>query len=380
MRIHPTKSWVALCVIACPLIGQATVIYDSPGVYVIDTPLADNVEVANSAAHLIVESTVQGGVHTRVGSTEVVGHGRVQGMRLGGGRSVVWLRDQSLVQGEVVAEFSPGMDEATALMRIYLEDQAIINGNIRPSGYLRIEDQALVTGSIFNTAFGNLGIDMRGGVIGGDVQMSSLNDYAFDMSGGAILGGIRGISAYVDMNMTGGYIAGGINTGASLTGSIRGGQIGGGILIHNGPSSPSSDLDITAGRFDASADDWLLSLSNEGFFGSIPPTSSLDIWGGEFGYFEQGRGFFIDDWVDFNIWGRDLVYSNGWLSGYLQDGSWFNNQLTFGDNWQGTFTIHNVPEPGTLGMLAACLIGIAAFGRRRQMLEDCVSRAAVRSS
>jgi hypothetical protein len=58
------------------------------------------------------------------------------------------------------------------------------------------------------------------------------------------------------------------------------------------------------------------------------------------------------------------VYSDGWLAGYLQDGSWFNNQLTFGDNWHGIFTIHNVPEPGTWGMLAVGLIGMG-FARRR---------------
>jgi hypothetical protein len=40
--------------------------------------------------------------------------------------------------------------------------------------------------------------------------------------------------------------------------------------------------------------------------------------------------------VYFSIWGRDLVYSGGWLTGYLQDGSWFNNRLTFGDDRRGS--------------------------------------------
>ena len=72
----------------------------------------------------------------------------------------------------------------------------------------------------------------------------------------------------------------------------------------------------------------------------------------------------IDEWVNFSTFGRNLVYSNGWLTGFLQDGSWFNNQLTFGANWHGTFSIHNVPEPGTLGLLAGCLIALGLAGRR----------------
>jgi hypothetical protein len=51
----------------------------------------------------------------------------------------------------------------------------------------------------------------------------------------------------------------------------------------------------------------------------------------------DGNGLFIDEWGNFNIYGRDLIYSDGWLTGYLQDGNWFNNQLTFGSNWRGTF-------------------------------------------
>lgn len=72
----------------------------------------------------------------------------------------------------------------------------------------------------------------------------------------------------------------------------------------------------------------------------------------------------IDEWVNFSTFGRNLVYSDGWLTGFLQDGSWFNNQLTFGANWRGTFSIHNVPEPGTLGLLAGCVIALGLAGRR----------------
>ncbi|HWK50136.1 MAG TPA: PEP-CTERM sorting domain-containing protein, partial [Steroidobacter sp.] len=91
----------------------------------------------------------------------------------------------------------------------------------------------------------------------------------------------------------------------------------------------------------------------------------LEIWGGQFGYAGAGQGLMIDDLMDFSVYGRDLVYSNGWLTGYLMDGSWFSNALTFGSRWQGTFTIHNVPEPETLGLLLAGLLGMTVRRRKR---------------
>ena len=50
------------------------------------------------------------------------------------------------------------------------------------------------------------------------------------------------------------------------------------------------------------------------------------------------------------------------------DGSVFNNALTFGDNWRGTLTIQNVPEPGTLGLLTVSLAA-AFIARRRRTLR-----------
>jgi hypothetical protein len=45
-----------------------------------------------------------------------------------------------------------------------------------------------------------------------------------------------------------------------------------------------------------------------------------------------------DGWVNVDVWGQ-LVYSYGWLSGYLQDGSWFNNPVTFGANYYGSLAL-----------------------------------------
>jgi hypothetical protein len=126
--------------------------------------------------------------------------------------------------------------------------------------------------------------------------------------------------------------------------------------------------------------------------GGLGGTASLDIYGGEFGYVESGLGFFLDYLVDFSIYGWDLSYTGGILSGYLLDGSWFSNAFTFGAGWAGSFNIfnvlspltmteptalmasldplatieaQNVPEPGTLGLLAACAAGMMLFGRRK---------------
>jgi len=89
----------------------------------------------------------------------------------------------------------------------------------------------------------------------------------------------------------------------------------------------------------------------------------LEISGGQFGYAGAGQGFLIDDLMSFSVYGRDLVYNNGWLTGYLSDGSWFSNALTFGSDWQGTFTIHNVPEPETIGLLLVGLVGMTLARR-----------------
>lgn len=125
----------------------------------------------------------------------------------------------------------------------------------------------------------------------------------------------------------------------------------------------SSSRTISGGQFNANAGDWLLHFSDN--TSADPRYSELSIWGGQFGYQESGLGFLIDNHVNFDIYGRDLLFADGWLTGYLLDGSWLSTALTFGSGWDGTFTIHNVPEPGTMGLLLASLFGVFAFRRSR---------------
>ena len=42
-----------------------------------------------------------------------------------------------------------------------------------------------------------------------------------------------------------------------------------------------------------------------------------------------------------------------------------SNAVTFGSNWRGTFTVHNVPEPGTIGLILIGLAGMTSVKRRR---------------
>jgi hypothetical protein len=227
-----------------------------------------------------------------------------------------------------------------------------------------MHDQAVILGDIVDN--GTYVVDMYGGVVAGTVHMHGINGYDLNLHGGAILGGVNAWNSYsVAMQMTGGYIGNGllVEDWASIQGEIRGGQIDGGITIDTNGFSPTSHLIFSGGQFNANAADYLLTFSDANTF-SDSPYSTLEIWGGQFGYAGSGLGLYIDNLVNFDIHGRDLVYTEGWLTGYLLDGSWFSNALTFGDAWRGTFTIHNVPEPATTTLFLTAVLGVFAFRRR----------------
>jgi hypothetical protein len=381
--------------------ADATIIYNTPGTTNVNSPVLDNVIVDSSATTVNVGT---GGIirgvndpslgifnaaaRTRHGTLHVTGNGRIiaargqQAINMTGTPSVVRLSNNALVVGDIVNEFSAPQ------VSLHLEDSARVNGNVRYAGYMSMEDNARINGSIINPDNGSYTLDMFGGIVTGQVQMGGLNDYVFNMHGGSILGGVRGAAGYMDLLMTGGTINNGFRTGDVVTGAIYGGTINGGIsLISN--TAGATHLTIDGGRFNATAGDYLFSMSDQGGLGG---TASLDIYGGEFGYVESGLGFFLDYLVDFSVYGWDLSYTGGILSGYLLDGSWFSNAFTFGAGWAGSFNIfnvlspltmteptalmasldplatleaQNVPEPGTLGLLAACAVGMMLFGRRK---------------
>lgn len=374
-----TSALLGLAIATClASTANATIIYSGPSTYVINSTVTDNVIVNNSVAVLNVESggviqgvndpTLLGAVRTQAGTLNVSGNGRIEAgvgqevaISMRGNSATVRLSDQAIVNGNVVMDFTAGT-------RLFVEDQAEINGNVRYAGYIQLQDQGRINGNIVNADNGSIRLNMSGGEVAGAVSFGGLNDYTFNMSGGAILGGFRGAAGYVDLAMSGGYIANGFRTGDAVFGTISGGKIDGGMEFY-GNTSDSSSLDVTGGRFDTVAGDYLFSMSH-----SLPwnpmSAASLDLLGGQWGYNEAGLGFFFDDWSNFSVTGWDLTFVDGLLSGYLLDGNWFSNQFTFGSSWTGTFTINNVPhnsvpEPGTLGLLLASAAGMM-FARRRR--------------
>jgi len=399
-------------------VADATIIYSTPGTTSVTTTVRDNIIVdgAGTTVNVGTGGTIRGvsdpnlgmfnaAARTRRGTLHVSGTGRIiadsgqDAINMTGNPSVVRLSNRATVIGDIVNEFTPPgwSSEATSPVRLYLEDRAGVIGDIRYAGYMRMEDNAWILGDIINPLSGNLNLDMRGGLVAGQLQMGDLNDYILNMSGGVILGGVRGDAGFMDLTMTGGTIFNGFHTGDFVTGAIHGGNIFGGVDITNVSPGPTSNLLIDGGRFNASAGDYLFSMSHERT-GISTASASLDIYGGEFGYLEQGLGFFLDHWVDFSIYGWGLTFDGSILSGYLMDGSWFSNAFTFGSGWSGTFNINNVmapmaltasldglsaatsleaqsvPEPGTMGLLAACVVAMMMFGRRRLAASSILQR------
>lgn len=418
-RAHTKTAILGVVLATCYVsAADATIIYNTAGTTNVNRTVFDNIIVDSAATTVNVGTggTIRGvndpslgifnaAARTRHGTLNVTGTGRIiaaagqDAINMTGTPSVVRLSDYARVSGNIVNDFTAAgwESESTSQIKLYLEDRARVNGNIRYAGFMRIQDTAQVIGNIVNGNSGGYSLDMRGGLVTGQVIMGGLNDFVLDISGGTIFGGLRGAAGFVDMTMTGGTIHNGFVTGDSVTANIFGGTINGGFDLTNNTGGGASHITIDGGQFNADPGDYLFSMSHQPLGAGGPAT--LDIYGGEFGYIESGLGFFLDYLVDFSIYGWDLNYTGGILSGYLLDGSWFSNALTFGAGWAGTFNIHNVlspltmasepvavlasldplasitsvepgtvPEPGTLGLLAACAAGMLMFGRRSALV------------
>jgi hypothetical protein len=303
-------------------------------------------------------------------SITVEGNGRVvagsdqQALNLGNLGSVVRIKDNAFIDGNIFNDgVSPGSyDESRYLHRLYLSDNARVNGNVQFPGWVRMSGNSVIAGNVTTAFNSDINFNIDGGTVEGYIQLAGYDNHIVNVDGGSILGGFRSGPALIDLNMTGGYIGGaGIAGGGTLLdAAISGGRIDGGLSIDAGDYGPSY-INFTGGQLDADPGDWLVRLTGSTRSSAY---SSLEISGGQFGYSEAGLGLFLDHGVDFDIYGWGLHYNDGLLSGYLSDGNWFSNALNFGSNWQGEFRIHDVqvPEPGTASLM---LIGLVAIFRRR---------------
>ncbi|MCU7847708.1 MAG: PEP-CTERM sorting domain-containing protein [Candidatus Thiodiazotropha sp. (ex Lucinoma kastoroae)] len=186
---------------------------------------------------------------------------------------------------------------------------------------------------------GNGGVQGGNG-IGREEQISE--DMSGQISGGYIAGGYGGergghaLSSSLSsnhLNVTGGNFLGG-----------DGGQIGGNALNLTFFSDDSVNVAISGGIFDAGFgnidDGWLIDLS--GFASPLNPNHHVEITGGLFGSSNSGKGINIANGGVVDVFGNDLSFADGLLSGYLSDGHWIETLVSLGiDSSAGTLNLHN---------------------------------------
>jgi hypothetical protein len=372
--------------------AYATVIYGGGGTHVLESEIHDNVIIQDGSTLRVSSGGAVRGTGAAPGSfraaavrtsdyqpnsLEINDTGRViagenqWGVVAGLQGTTIRVRDDGIISGGILGDAANGWRrEETATQRLYLQDRALVTGTVSFPGFVQLSDEATIAGDLGNTAaFGSLNVNMLGGTITQRLRLGGADPHIVNIQGGAVLGGMVNAASDVELRMTGGFLGGsGIDTIGNLNADIRGGEIQGGIRVASNFLQTSSHVLISGGQIDAAPDRWLIDMSPEPTVVGIQEQSFLEIWGGQFGYSEPGFGIRLNHFVDFDIYGWDWSFTDGWLSGYLADGNWFRSALTYGPNWQGSLRMHDVsiPEPGTFGlMLTALLVAIGVRRRSR---------------
>jgi hypothetical protein len=353
MDITTKKTLALTCAAVCTAFSgsvNATILYNSPGNYLITTVVNDNIHVDNSTAIVTVDlnGMVRGldtltptyresAARVQRGTLNVIGNARIiAGLNqyaiemTSSSRSDVHIGGRSLIHGNT-----------NATNRLYVEGNAVVSGTVLYGGYLQLRESAVVAGNIESAMNANIRVDMSGGFVSGSVLLGGLDTHIFNMSGGTISGTLGGPPSYIDMDLRGGYIRQGLVSRAAIDGVIRGGNIDGGVDIKNYVAG-GSNLSVRGGRIDSVAGAPLFALT-EMYSDSVP--STLKICGGQFGYSEEGTGMLIDGNTSLEVRGAGLTYAGGRLIGTLQDGRSINVALAFGPSWSGTFNLVTVATP-----------------------------------
>ncbi|MCU7878599.1 MAG: PEP-CTERM sorting domain-containing protein [Candidatus Thiodiazotropha sp. (ex Lucinoma borealis)] len=287
-----------------------------------------------------------------MGNTLVIGTGEESSTTTPFGRAGVGGANQVTVDGRAliagashtthggmgIANYSSGGQQVTLNSGyVFGGSSAELGGSgIGLIGFGESLDLSVNGGSVIG---GNGGVQGGNG-IGREAQISE--DMSGQISGGYIAGGYGGergghaLSSSLSsnhLNVTGGMFLGG-----------NGGQIGGNALNLTFYSDDSVDVAISGGVFDAGFGDlddgWLMDLS--GFASPLNPNHNVEIAGGLFGSNNSGRGINIANGGVVDVYGNDLSFTDGLLSGYLSDGHWIETLVSLGtDSSAGTLNLHN---------------------------------------
>ncbi len=398
------RKWTAILVLVsglAPSLATANLIIDDGLNHVVNTAVTESVTVSNgSGVHVTTGGSIVGngtsvGPQFARGALEVSipgpsnirldGNAVVSGGadRFGISRMVsgeLHIADNAIVNagtsGYAIFGFGLTSPPSPSSLKTFLTDRAFINGSVETDGYVSISGNAVINGRL-DEAYGGIALEMDGGLITGHVRTGSLVGHSAIIRDGSILGGYGGNASNIDFSMHGGRIAGGwfVNSNQMDVG-VYGGRIDGGMTFGSmaDPFSRHADIEIFGGAFDATPGDWLLDFSagfdTEGWsaFNCTSNNTSFNIWGGQFGYTAAGNGLHLDLCATVDVYGTNLSYAGGLLTGTLADGSLLNLTVTEESRWGGALRLHDVsvPEPGTLGLLGMAL-GAMAMARRHRI-------------
>ena len=394
------RKWTRIAILAgalAPSFASATLLIDDGGSHSINSPTTQSVRVSNGSelnigGNAVVtgdgsnhpfSSTTRGAVAVELPSNSTI---RISGnAQIWSGseqnaiaRSLagsLYVSGNAIVNGNV---YGLGFNDYSKL-QTFVSGNARINGNLNTDGIVTIGENAVIDGHLYETN-GGIGLRMDGGLITGSVSASSLVDHSAIIRGGTILGSYGGNASSMDFSMHGGQIAGPWRVNSwDQDVTIFGGTLSGGMKFGGVADAGIRDsrISIFGGSIDAIAGEYLFDF----LYGYDPATysasscglnsSTFDIWGGQIGLGSAGNGIHLDYCATLDVYGTNLSYGGGWLTGLLADGSLLNVAVTEESRWGGQIRLHDtsVPEPGTLGLLGMAL-GAMAMTRRRRIAAN----------